>query len=209
MIILIDGYNLLHAVFHRSHGAFESQRVVLIKELQAYRQAKNNEIIVVFDGGPERHATREVHKGVVIIFAGRRLSADEWIVDYVKRHPREDIVLVTRDREIIAQTASKYVDVIALEDFYALVRQEAFVNINKQVAARNQFGNIRKFAHTEDENYSIDEDERHAFDALMVEAAEGIQDDGEHDDHSSSRDLVKKRKISKVERRLVKKLGKL
>src|SRR5579862_3602860 len=101
MIIVIDGYNLLKHIFLSDKKSFEKQHQIYIRQLAYYKHKKQAEIkdmLIVFDAGPERHATREVKSGIVIIFSGQKSSADAWITDYTKRHKGQEILVVTTDK---------------------------------------------------------------------------------------------------------------
>ena len=106
MIVIIDGYNLLKQVFYKVKGKLDAQRKHFIKQLGHYKSKKGDgikEIIVVFDGGHFRHATREIHSGIVVVFSGQKSSADQWIAEYVEKHKGKEFLLVSKDRELISK----------------------------------------------------------------------------------------------------------
>lgn len=207
MIIVIDGYNLLRAVFYQVKGELHKERERLVRQLGVYHQVLHHEIVVVFDGGQLDRAVREVHGGVVVVFAGYRRSADDWIVDYVARHAGKEIILVTRDRGIIKETHLPGVDVVDVEDFYARVQQVCAKQVGVQLKEHRKAGALEKYERVPedgDEEYHYEE-----LDELMAQATEHMP---ATDKDAQSR--LKKRseatkKVSKVERQLRKKVGKL
>ena len=101
MIIIIDGYNLLRAVHFRAEGKLTREREEFIAQLGEYKVLKDHEIIVVFDAGPAMHATREIENGVVVQFSGQSSTADDWILEYVKREREKQKLLISRDRSLV------------------------------------------------------------------------------------------------------------
>ena len=102
MILLVDGYNFIKGIFPFRKGCLEECRQQLIRLLSQYRilRAKRiKEIIAVFDGGLFQRATREVHRGIVVLFAGRSRSADDWIVEYAESHKGYQTLVVSNDRQ--------------------------------------------------------------------------------------------------------------
>lgn len=108
MNIVIDGYNLLRHLFAKEHRLEEKRRNLLIHQLALYKKLKQHEvreIVIVFDGGDMRHATRTIREGIVVIFAGQGHSADEWIVHYVNKRAEVlgDLILISQDRKLVNQ----------------------------------------------------------------------------------------------------------
>ena len=114
MVIIIDGYNLLRAMFPKVKGRLTKQRDQLVKSLGIYKSKKDHDITIVFDAGPFRHAVREVHEGVAVVFAGQGRSADDYIVDYVKKHKEKEKLLVSNDRELINRCDRYNIDKISV-----------------------------------------------------------------------------------------------
>ena len=84
MLLLIDGYNLLHSgrtLVRLNSIQLQRERDGLIEKLSVYRQAKSIEILVVFDGWQAGWNTekRERKKGVDLIFSRVGEKADEVI----------------------------------------------------------------------------------------------------------------------------------
>jgi len=124
MIVVIDGYNMLRQIFPGDKGKLDSQRKYLIQQLAHYKNCKKNEvsdIIIVFDAGPLHHATREVHKGIIVMFSGQHSCADEWIINYTKKNKDKEIIIVTKDRAIIRECAKYRAESIDGSSFYQLI----------------------------------------------------------------------------------------
>ncbi|MBS1988407.1 NYN domain-containing protein [Candidatus Dependentiae bacterium] len=124
MIVVIDGYNMLRQIFPGDKGKLDPQRKYLIQQLAHYKNYKKNEIsdlIIVFDAGPLHHATREVHKGVVVMFSGQQSNADEWIINYAKKNKNREVIVVTKDRGLIQECSKYHAESIDGSSFYQLV----------------------------------------------------------------------------------------
>jgi len=185
MIIVVDGYNLLKHIFPSDKKAFEKQRQSFIRQLAYYKHKKQSEIkdmIIVFDAGPERHATREVKSDVVIIFAGQKTSADTWITDYTKRHKGQEIVVVTTDKALSSACQLQGATVIRSADFYTLVhnclREDIYAKQEAQQADSNydlhKFKDLNMIVHELDELDKLDSNthiNKQALDLLMEEAS--------------------------------------
>jgi predicted RNA-binding protein with PIN domain len=99
MIIIIDGYNLLK---QRDAGAYieDVARDRLIRQLEAYHTKKGHAVFLIFDGGVHSWLAREQKSGVVVIYVGRGKSADDYIKNYISEHYKDDLFLVSSDREL-------------------------------------------------------------------------------------------------------------
>lgn len=106
MIILIDGYNLLK---QRDSGIYieDNVREKLIRTLCVYHKRKGHSIMLIFDGGLHVWPTQEIKLGVIVIYVGYGKSADDYIKYYIAEHPKQDLLLVSSDREL-GLWASKY-----------------------------------------------------------------------------------------------------
>jgi hypothetical protein len=121
MLLLIDGYNLLHsgrtlATLNSIELQWERDR--LIDKLSLYRQVKSNEIIVVFDGWQAGWITekRERKKGIDLIFSKVGEKADEVIKRLIKEKG-SGAIAVTSDREISNYANKLSVPVIPSDQF--------------------------------------------------------------------------------------------
>ena len=132
MIIIIDGYNLLRNIFHKEKGKLDRQRGELIRQLSYYKRKKEHEIVVVFDGGFFNHATREIKKGVIVVFSGRRASADDWIFEYVERNKGKELLLITHDKQLIDRCKKFGTDALGVKDFYDLLQDSLLEDVEKE-----------------------------------------------------------------------------
>lgn len=206
MIIVIDGYNVLRQVFPGNRRQLDKKRTQFIRELGHYHAKKGQEIVVVFDGGHVSHAMREVRKGVVIVFSGYKSTADEWITDYMKRNKHKELLLVTRDRELIEQCEKYGADAIAGQDFYFLMQDELLQEIESELFQRKKTQIVCKYEREEEEVVSDITSE--ALDLLMAQA----EVCGDKKDDICTKERPKKGKshlLSKKKRKILRKINKL
>jgi hypothetical protein len=208
MIIVIDGYNLLHHVFPGAKGKLTKQRDALIRHLGFYKSKKNHEIVIVFDGGVIGRAMREIHKGIVVIESGQKSSADDWIVDYIERSKHHDFLLVSRDRELAHRCkALADVDIIDAKDFYDLIQGYVLEDVEQKLNTSRLDG-VEKFEFDDnDDELELGEIDSQALDILMSQADMGtfLKDK----DDSIPRQRHKKRTTPKDEKSLEQKIKKL
>ncbi len=103
--LLIDGYNFLKrsglsAVLGPSD--LEGARRYLLDRLSEYRKGKQIRIAVVFDAtqGLSLQRQREGFRGIDVIYSRQGETADEVMVEVIRRKP-PGLVVVTSDRAII------------------------------------------------------------------------------------------------------------
>lgn len=205
MIIVIDGYNLLKQLFPRVKGKLNKQRDQLIRQLGFYKRErpKIKEIVLVFDGGLIGRATREVRGGVTVIFVGRKRSADDWIVDYVERHRDREIVLVTRDRELISLCRKHNVEVLKGEDFYNFMQDRLLEQVAEDLDKKGAGGKIKKY------RCEAGEIESEALDMLMEQYADDAYKKDDQINDLFDKKKGSSRKLSKEEKKRLSKLKKL
>jgi predicted RNA-binding protein with PIN domain len=210
LIILIDGYNLLKQLFPGLKETLEKQKNYLIKQLGYYKQKKLHEIkeiILVFDGGPFRHASREIHSGIVVIYSGQNSTADEWIIDFVEKNKEKEILLISLDRKLISCCQKYGADSLNVFDFYKILQSTLLEDID--IAPKQEKSDIQKYedikALAEDENQAIN---NKALDLLMEQASFGLEKKEDDLYEQQSRES-KAQKISKQEKKIYKKLKKL
>ena len=120
MIILIDGYNLLK---QHDPGAYieESVRERLMRVLGAYHKRRGTLLCLFLMEGPTPWPVQETKDGIVVIYAGYGKSADDYINHYIAEHHKEDLLLVSSDREL-GLWASKY-DIASMDSlpFYDII----------------------------------------------------------------------------------------
>jgi len=96
--ILVDGYNLMFRDGTPDDASLADVREAFLRRVDAAR-ATNEDVVVVFDGGPAGASSGAVADGLRVVFAGRR-SADDAIVALVEKAPRGQVLVLTRDREL-------------------------------------------------------------------------------------------------------------
>ncbi len=123
MLIIIDGYNLLRAIHFSQEGKLTRERSQLIEELGQYKALRSHEIMVVFDAGPAMHATREVSDGVVVQFSGQASTADDWILDFVKREREKHKLIISRDRSLVDMCKNYNTEQLDPDVFYRRMQE--------------------------------------------------------------------------------------
>ncbi len=90
LALIIDGYNFIRqseAQHFLDASSLEEARRILIERLAAYHARRGYTIVVVFDGwgGLNPQCTTYRYKGIEVVYTARGQTADEWIVQRVKR----------------------------------------------------------------------------------------------------------------------------
>jgi len=215
LIVLIDGYNLLRHAFSKEKGKLIKQREQFIRQLGYYKSKKENlQIIVVFDGGLSRHATREVHAGVVVIYSGQNSSADNWILDFVQKNKEKELLVVTLDRELKDKCSNFGADNISVKDFYNLVQNAILEDIEiLDKKSKNHTYKLEKNENFEDLFKGFDEKNSKALDLLMTQDLGNfemfkIDADSTYKTNKTNR-KSKSEFLSKQDKKLQKKIKKL
>jgi predicted RNA-binding protein with PIN domain len=130
MHLIIDGYNLLHvgrSPVQMSPIELQRERDQLIHQLSAYRQIKQCDITVVFDGWQGGWSTekKERKKGIELIFSKLGEKADEVIKRLVKEKGSGAIV-ITSDRDVSKYAERMSVTVIPSDQFQDKMEIAAF-----------------------------------------------------------------------------------
>jgi hypothetical protein len=130
MILIIDGYNLLHSgrtLVKLNSVELQWERERLVEKLSAYRQAKSCGVMAVFDGWQGGWPTekREKQKGIELIFSRIGEKADE-VIKRLIREKGSGAVVVTSDREIARYASRLSVPVIPSEQFEAKLNSTDF-----------------------------------------------------------------------------------
>src|SRR5688572_27799357 len=100
MIIIIDAYNLLHAMPLYKKTLTDQERAQFIKQLGVYGQRKGHKIVLVFDGGPFEWPYKEKVCSVQVVYSGINESADDYIKEYLEKNRSKDLLVVSSDTEI-------------------------------------------------------------------------------------------------------------
>lgn len=209
MIILIDGYNLLRHIFPGVKGDMDRLRRQFIRLLGHYKYKKAyaiKEIIVVFDAGPDRRVTREIHQGIVVMFSGQQSCADDWILEYVIKHKQEHIALVSMDRALREQCKKYRVEGIDVAQFYHMVKEVLLDSVdqhlNKEHLDIQQYEQIDELWF--DQVPMIDQE---ALDALMRAASGKVQQ--KDNETLVARQKGMQHQVSKKEKKIQKMLKKI
>lgn len=112
-MILVDGYNLIG----QEAGALlslslEKEREKLLRKLEQLAVVSGERFLVVFDGSlpatenSSAKKTSSTQSPVSIAFSKSGQTADNWILKYLSKRPKQSAILVTRDREL-AQKVKK------------------------------------------------------------------------------------------------------
>lgn len=207
MIVIIDGYNLLHAIFPIKKGKADGHREHFVRQLSHYKEARLqtiDDVIIVFDAGPFGHAVREVHNGVVVVYSGQKSNADEWMVEFCERHRGKEMVVVTKDRQLIVRCKPFGAESLGVEEFYGLMRAATLESDHE--GGYELASDVKKFDHEDDDQFPGGN--RRAVDMLMEEATIGLKPKHESHEPTGPRKSTS-RVASKDERKLLKTLKKL
>ena len=104
-MILIDGYNYLHAMRGLEHRQpirdLEAARVELHELLSRYQNITEDQIRIVYDSRSGRRTPNEEQAHVQIVYAPATATADDYIVRLVKSSKQPGrITVVTSDKEL-------------------------------------------------------------------------------------------------------------
>ncbi|MEW5746586.1 MAG: NYN domain-containing protein [Nitrospirota bacterium] len=119
--IIIDGYNVIGVY----HGDREKMRERFIDLLIRYKQAKQHDITVVFDGHKSGAGTEHaaVRGGVRIIYSRLGVRADDVIKRIISQDRREWIV-VSSDRDIARHAWSVSSIPVPSDTFSAIIERK-------------------------------------------------------------------------------------
>jgi uncharacterized protein len=125
--LLIDGYNVIKRTLMGGPSAFldmDRARTSFIERLAGYKRAKGSGVTVVFDapGSLTVNRCRENHRGVDVIYSGRGETADDVIVEILrKRSP--GLVLVSSDRALIDEAKKNGIAFITADRIASLLEE--------------------------------------------------------------------------------------
>jgi hypothetical protein len=205
MIIFVDGYNVMKLFFSGRGEDFYTEKRLFIKSIGAYlyeKKASITEQIVFFDGGGSAHMMREVKNNVVVMHAGIRMSADDAMVEAVKRYRNKELVVVTNDRTLIARIHAVCPRTVFMESevFWELVCKtinQSKVNNKKNILSND--GPKKIVQHD-----VVDEGSRFAdIDLLMSMASVVIPEKNEIDEKKAT---MKKGEKKDILQKVIKKL---
>ena len=119
MIVIIDAYNVLKQL--KKGIISQEERILFIKKVTTFTRNKQITMVIVFDGGDCTWPLIDKEQGLVVVYSGERLSADDYIRQYMKEHKNKESLLVTDDRELKKNAQMYGIDIIKSLDFYALL----------------------------------------------------------------------------------------
>lgn len=91
-MIIVDAFNY---ILSKHKHATPKEIFDLSKKAIKILERHHKRFIFVFDGELEGHRS-----GNYIKWVGKGMKADDWIIEYLKEHKNETIVLVTRDKAL-------------------------------------------------------------------------------------------------------------
>jgi uncharacterized protein len=121
MLLIIDGYNLLHvgrSLTRLSAMDLQREREWLIDRLAVYRRNRACDITVVFDGWQSGWITenRGREKGIDLVFSKLGEKADE-VIKRMMKEKGAGVMVITSDREIAKFAERISVGVVPSEQF--------------------------------------------------------------------------------------------
>jgi len=121
MLLIIDGYNLLHvgrSLIRLSATDLQRERERLIDRLAVYRRNRICDITVVFDGWQSGWVTenRGREKGIDLVFSKLGEKADE-VIKRMMKEKGAGVMVITSDREIAKFAERISVSVVPSEQF--------------------------------------------------------------------------------------------
>jgi predicted RNA-binding protein with PIN domain len=119
MIYLLDGYNIIGLP-----KSTENECIKLILMIKHAKKLRKHAVIIFFDGGNFLNNKISLPNNIKLYYSGER-TADEAIIDYVRRgKKREEMIVVTKDRDL--QKAVKYYggNTIDNEEFIEYISRE-------------------------------------------------------------------------------------
>jgi hypothetical protein len=109
-LYIVDGYNVLHALFRGANTEeLFARRDWLADKLASFAAVRGVRAVLVFDGRGHRSTSSEPVRGgpVEVVFAGGRFTADTLIARRIAGRPADThVVVVSADQEV-QRTASR------------------------------------------------------------------------------------------------------
>ncbi len=110
LLYIVDGYNVLHALFRGADTEeLFARRDWLADRLASFAALRGARAVLVFDGrGPQSTSSEPVKGGPVeVVFAGGRFTADTLIARRIAEQPADvQVIVVSADQEV-QRTASR------------------------------------------------------------------------------------------------------
>jgi predicted RNA-binding protein with PIN domain len=118
MHYFIDGYNLLFRLLHGSED-LQSQREAIIHDLNKKISLVKLDVSIVFDSAFQTgDRTRTHYNEIEILFTAEGETADEYIMDEIKNHPRpQQETVVTSDKKLAWRVRNRSAHTESVEEF--------------------------------------------------------------------------------------------
>jgi predicted RNA-binding protein with PIN domain len=128
-IYLIDAYNFAHKAGYLRQflisGSYEQLMRQMAGMVQKYLENKSAQAKLVFDNNKAPASHRKMNSKVEVIFTKPGLSADAYIIDFLRRQGNANIIVISSDYEIINAARDHQAVSMKSESFYALLVQQS------------------------------------------------------------------------------------
>jgi len=131
MILIIDAYNVIHAVpvfESKLDRSLHASREYLTSVCRTYQAERGDveKIILVFDGSTEvAWARNQRVAGIEAVYTETGEDADDRIIEILRvRRPNEPVVVVSNDNYVCNNSRALGAKVISSADFYASVTRK-------------------------------------------------------------------------------------
>ena len=117
--IIVDGYNLLHKLpADGTRRSLEERRENMETRLLGFQRSSRQNVTVVYDGN-RAHGPSEEVGALGRVFTASGMTADEWIIDYLKSLGRSArmFTIVTSDRLIRTHASALGASCMLSEEF--------------------------------------------------------------------------------------------
>lgn len=207
MILLIDGYNVMHAV-GRGHDETGGERRYFLKLVSEYARIKKHEAYVFFDGGSSPFPTNTEYDGVLVSESGYQHSADDVLRSKLDFFPPETVLVVSSDHVITNDAESHGIISMDAAVFYHRMK-EVICAHEQQVSNANsgkRDGGFQKISKNESPGVKTE------LDLLMERACANVRpkladlESDRQDDHACKKKGHKKSKAEKRLERVIKKI---
>lgn len=184
MLIIIDAYNLLKQIIKSSH-ATERERKHFIQNIIDYSRKKQVAIMLVFDGGSSPNPESTTDRMVKIVYVGYRMSADDYIREYMLKNSKSPLILVSSDIELYRTALRIGIPTIESLAFYELM--------HKETEKQSQLTTIKSKS-TAKKLHKDDEEDNEMLDVLMYGTQQVLIKDEQIKKNNSSKGLNKEDK---------------
>ena len=134
--LVIDGYNYIYRIMgHSSKGLLDldAARRAFLDRLSRYKRVRQIDITVVFDAykGYSPNRQRENYKGIEIVYTRANETADELIIEWVRKK-RAGLIVVSSDRVIIDEAKANHVPFITTVRLEESIRDGIYDGIEEK-----------------------------------------------------------------------------